>query len=101
VQEALEKTGALKKFQRFDLELYRPLPGDRWHRMVLEFDRGSHCVPPECDYAVLPGDRIIVIEDPHSMLDDLADQFLKPLGLDASLKKDQKQRVAERYRVGD
>ena len=98
VQEALEKSGAHKKFKRFNLELYRPLPGGRWHRMVLEFDRSSRRVPAENDYAISPGDRLIVIEDTSDIFDDIANKVLAPLGLDT---KTPKQRVAQQYRVGD
>jgi hypothetical protein len=98
VQEALEQSAAATKFKRFDLELYRPLPGDRWHRMVLEYDRSNHRVPAETDYALQPGDRLIVIEDTSDIFDDVAQQVLSPLGLGP---KTPKQKISERYRVGD
>jgi hypothetical protein len=98
VQEALEKSGAAKKFKRFELELYRPLPGDRWHRMVLEYDRSNHRVPAETDYALQPGDRLMVIEDTSDIFDDLAQQVLSPLGIGPQSPKD---KIAQRYRVGD
>jgi hypothetical protein len=100
VQEALEQSGASKKFRRFNLELYRPLPGGRWHRMVLEYDRANRRVPPECDYAMLPGDRIVVVEDISTMFDDVANTILLRAGLDP-LSKSPEQKIAERYRVGD
>lgn len=98
VQEALEQSGATKKFKRFEVELYRPLSGDRWHRMVLEYDRSNRRVPAENDYALQPGDRLIVNEDTSDIFDDVAQQVLAPLGLGP---KSPKQKVAERYRVGD
>jgi len=87
VQTALEKTGALGKFRRMDLELYRPLPSGGWHKMRLEFDRSNHQVPPEFDYALLPGDRVIVTEDPRTMVDDIMERALQPLGIDAPSRK--------------
>jgi hypothetical protein len=98
VQEALEQSGAHKKFKRFNLELYRPLPGGRWHRMVLEYDRSNRRVPAENDYALSAGDRLIVIEDTSDIFDDAAQAILRPLGLSDKSPKD---RIAERYRVGD
>ena len=63
MQTALDQTGALKKFNRATIEVYRPLPSGGWHKMNLEFDHENHQRPPEYDYAILPGDRIIVTED--------------------------------------
>jgi hypothetical protein len=98
VQEALEKSGAAKGFKRFNLELYRPLAGDRWHRMVLEYDRSNRRVPAENDYALTAGDRLIVIEDTSDIFDDVAQQVLSPLGLGSQSPKE---KIAQRYRVGD
>jgi hypothetical protein len=96
VQSALEQTGALKKFKRAFVEIYRPLPSGGWHKMNLEFDRENHRVPPEYDYAVLPGDRIIVTEDTSDVFDDIMERALKPLGLNPSKKKDP---ISERYEI--
>jgi hypothetical protein len=98
VQEALEQAGANKKFKRFDVELYRPLPGGRWHRMALEYDRSNRRVPAENDYALSAGDRLLVIEDTSDIFDDLAKSVLGPLGLG---EQSPKERIAQRYRVGD
>jgi hypothetical protein len=89
VQQALEQTGAAKKFHRANVEVYRPLPnGGGWHKMSLEFDRDNHRVPPEFDYAVLPGDRIVVTEDPTNVMDDVMERVLTPLGINPNKKKD-------------
>ena len=96
VQSALEQTGALKKFKRAFVEVYRPLPSGGWHKMNLEFDRENHRVPPEYDYAVLPGDRIIVTEDTSNLMDDVIERAMKPLGLTPPKKKDP---ISERYEI--
>ena len=98
VQTALEQTGVSKKFPRCYIELYRPLPGGGWHKMVLEFDRENHRVPAEFDYAVLPGDRIVVTEDPTNMLDDFIARALQPLGIDPSKAK-RPPKASDRYEV--
>jgi hypothetical protein len=100
VQEALEQTRAAKKFKRFNLELYRPLSGGRWHRMVLEYDRAGRRVPPETDYSLLPGDRLVVVEDATTVIDDVVNGVLNRAGMDP-LTKTPQQQVAARYRVGD
>jgi hypothetical protein len=96
VQTALEQTGALKKFDRATVEIYRPLPSGGWHKMSLEFDHESHRVPPEYDYAVLPGDRIVVTEDTTTIMDDVMERALKPLGINPPKKKDP---IRERYQI--
>jgi hypothetical protein len=71
IHEALQQAGAIKKFNRIKIELVRPLPAGGWHRMPIEYDRGIRRVPAECDYAVLPGDRLIVTEDTGNMVTDM------------------------------
>jgi hypothetical protein len=100
VQQALEQSKALKRFKRMDIELYRPLPSGGWHKMTLEFDRGSRTVPPEYDYAVLPGDRIVLIEDTSTFLDDILKQTTEPLGLTFP-GTSRESEVAAKYRVAD
>jgi hypothetical protein len=96
MQTALDQTGALKKFKRATIQVYRPLPSGGWHKMDLEFDPDSHRIPPEYDYAVLPGDRIIVTEDPSTVFDDFAKRALEPLGITPPKKKDP---MRERYEI--
>jgi len=98
VQTALEQTGAAKKFPRAFIELYRPLPNGGWHKMELEFDGQNHRVPPEFDYAVLPGDRIVFIEDATSVLDDFMSRAMKPLGIDPSKIKKRPQ-ASDKYQI--
>ncbi len=96
VQTAMEQTGALKKFNRSLISIYRPLPNGGVHKMDLEFDREGHRVPPEFDYAILPGDRIIVTEDPRNVMDDIFERALKPLGINPPKKVDP---IKERYQI--
>ncbi len=96
VQTALEKTGALDKYRRMDLELYRPLPNGGWHKMRLEFDRAQRQVPPEFDYSLLPGDRIIVTEDPRTIVDDVLERVLQPLGIDPPNRK---AKLSDKYEI--
>jgi len=97
VQMALEQSGAHKKFDRANIEVYRPLPAGGWHKMTLEFDHRAHKVPPEYDYAILPGDRIVVTEDPRSMADDIMERVFQPLGIQPSVKKVNP--IKEKYQV--
>jgi hypothetical protein len=80
VQEALEHTKANKRFSKFNLELHRPLPDGRMHKMVLKYDRQKKLVDPEFDYTILAGDRLIVVQDTKSMLDEALDAMTIPFG---------------------
>ena len=96
VQKALEQTGAAKKFDRAIVDVYRPLPTGGWHKMTLEYDHDAHAIPPEYDYAVLPGDRIVVTEDTTTIFDDMMVRALKPLGISPPKKKDT---LREKYQI--
>ena len=96
VQEVLEKTGALKQFDRSKVTIYRQLPSGGWHKMNLEYDKEGHGIPPEYDYAILPGDRIVVTEDTSTIFDDMMERALKPLGINPPKKKDP---IKEKYQI--
>jgi hypothetical protein len=96
IQTALDQTGASKKFKRASIEVFRPLPAGGWHKMNLELDKDTHRVPPEFDYAVLPGDRIVVIEDSETILDDIMHRAFTPLGITPPKKKDP---LKEKYEI--
>ena len=96
VQAALEQTGVAKKWARMNVEVYRPLPSGGWHKMSLEFDREHHQVPPEYDYALLPGDRIVVVQDTSNIMDDIMERTLAPLGVVPPTKKP---KVSDKYQI--
>ena len=80
VQQALEQTGGFKKFRRIDVELVRPLPNGGFHKIACDYDRSTKHITPEFDYALLPGDRIVVKEDPSTIVDDMLTSALGPIG---------------------
>ena len=69
--DALQNAKATKRVTRIKVELVRPLPNGGWHRMPVEYDRTIRRVPAECDYAILPGDRLIVTEDTGNIWTDM------------------------------
>lgn len=78
VQQAIDQHGVLKKFRREKIQLYRKNDStNTYSRMEIEFDRGKHRVPPESDYAIRPGDRLVVREDTSTMIDDLLSKVNK------------------------
>lgn len=63
VSDALQKSGAIKKFTDLDVEILRIVEHkgkSRGLRMPVEFDSGRGGPSPEQDYALLDGDRIVV-----------------------------------------
>jgi hypothetical protein len=64
VQDALEQSGAVKKFRSMDVEVLRVVDtadtGARGLRMKVNYDTSDKSVMPEQNYALLNGDRIIV-----------------------------------------
>ena len=69
--DALQNAKATKRFSRMKVELVRPLPSGGWPRIPVEYDRTIRRVPAECDYAILPGDRLIVTEDTSTVFNDM------------------------------
>lgn len=79
VQTVLKKSGALKKFARMDIEIYRPLPQGGTHRMEVTYDRAAHRVDSMHDYQIRHGDRVVVIEDTSTVIDDVMESNFGPL----------------------
>ena len=99
VQEALDQVGAAKKFRRIQVELVRPLPSGQFHRITCEYDLGTKRVTPEFDYALLPGDRLVVKEDPTNMFDDMLSSALGPLGGKFSNRMRGRDAMDSRYQI--
>ena len=79
VQDALVKSGALKRFSRMDVSLVRPRPdGKGPHKMEVTYDGKVRRVSPGSDYALLPGDRVVVVEDTRTEFDDMVDKIVGP-----------------------
>ncbi len=61
VQSALEASGALGKIRNADVEVIRPVPENGTVlRMPADLQPNKRLVKYEQDYAILPGDRIVV-----------------------------------------
>ena len=101
VQQALKETEALKKFRRSNLELYRPLANGATHKMTVEYDRTAKMVAPEFDYNLQPGDRLVVKEDPSTVIDDVLDHTLGQYNPKKSAVATGRTKSGGFYRVGD
>src|SRR5258708_5159903 len=71
VQQILEQTGGIKKYRRIEVEVVRSLPNGGFHKIPCEFDRSTMHINPEFDYALMPGDKVIVKEDKSTVIDDM------------------------------
>jgi hypothetical protein len=71
VEQVLERSGGKKFFGRMNIELVRKLPNGTWHKMGVEYSRGSRRVEAAHDYHVQAGDRLLIKEDPSTFLDDI------------------------------
>lgn len=87
LQEILTENKAFRQFGRTEFELQRRLANGGYHRMKVEHSINTRRVDPEYDYVLHPGDRVIVKEDPSSVIDDLFDTAFAPLGMNK--QKDQ------------
>lgn len=81
VQQMLVDSGMSKKFRRMNVDLVRPLPTGGYHKIALHFDRDSKRISTESDYALQPGDRLIIVEDTTTMLDDMIQKAGQPFGI--------------------
>ncbi|WP_404309987.1 hypothetical protein [Neorhodopirellula lusitana] len=78
VSTLLKQTGVIKKLGRVEAALYRPSPASfEGVRMDIQFSpRQKDQIRPESDYALRPGDRIIIRRDERVGFDSLVDLAL-------------------------
>lgn len=70
VQQALEQSGAAKRFRRIDVTLMRS-SGDERHKLEVRIDPKLGTVKPPYDYAVVPGDHLVVTENTATVFGDM------------------------------
>src|SRR5205823_5763235 len=71
VQDALNKSGAFRRYRRMTIDLVRITPHGSPHKMIVSFDRSKHRIEPQCNYEVRPGDTLIITEDKSNIVDDM------------------------------
>ena len=82
VQNVLEDSGALDRFSRMTIKLKRRVDGRQGYLpLTAVYDHGRKTVRPESNYAIRPGDFLIVTEDVTTSTDEMVQQLLGPLGL--------------------
>jgi hypothetical protein len=78
VQQMLEKAKLVKKFRRMDIEILR-VTGDQRAKLAVKYDHTEAQVRPEYDYALYPGDHVIVQEVTKTAFDDMFDSVADPV----------------------
>ncbi len=78
VQQLLEKAKLVRKFRRMDIEVLRTT-GDQRAKMMVKYDHTQAQVKPEYDYALHPGDHVIVQEITKTAFDDMLESAADPL----------------------
>ena len=79
-EDVLQKTGALRRFRRETIQVARFAPsGNDPVKMEVHYDRAKKQITPGTNYAIHPGDRIMVTQDTTTMVDDLMGSLLGPL----------------------
>ena len=82
VQNVLEESGAFDQFSRMTIKLKRRVDGRQGYLpLTAVYDHGRKTVRPESNYAIRPGDFLIVTEDTTTSTDEMVQQLLGPLGL--------------------
>jgi hypothetical protein len=80
VQDAVAFSKAQRKFGRLFVTLYRQNPQGQWHKMDCRYEIAKKRISPEFDYALQPGDRVVIEEDQSTLIDDMLQTATSPLG---------------------
>jgi hypothetical protein len=79
VQDALEQTKLTARFRRMNVRIMRPA-GDQLAKLDIKYNHQTGRVDPLFDYALHPGDHLVVIEDTTTVLDDMISSLPLPGG---------------------
>ena len=76
VQTALQRSGAIEKFRSMDIMVYRVVEDSgRGLKMPVVYTPRKKSVLPEQDYALHPGDRVVIQSRTNNALDKLVDSL--------------------------
>lgn len=76
IQDALERSGALKKYRNMEIDLFREIEGSYQPlKMSALYDPGKRIVRPETNYGLRAGDSILVKTKTENSLGKLMGQF--------------------------
>src|SRR5690606_36892095 len=70
-QGALDYSRTMKKFRRSAVEIYRPTPSGPYLKMPCRIDPKTKKISTESDYALHPGDHVVISEVPFTIWDEM------------------------------
>jgi hypothetical protein len=76
VQDALERSGATKRYRSMDILIYRIVEETgRGLKLPVEYNSGKKSVMQNQNYALHPNDRIVVTNRSHNAIDKIIDSI--------------------------
>ena len=79
LQQALEGAGLVKRFRGMKIEVIR-MAGDTRQKMEAKYQHAQKRVDPAYDYALHPGDHVIIAEENPSTVAEMMKSVTGPLG---------------------
>jgi hypothetical protein len=79
IEDALKGVGLTREFSDMSLLVFRTLPDGKKMKLEVHYDKSKNRVVPAYNYALLPGDLILVKRKTTSPLDGLLDAINGPL----------------------
>ncbi len=74
VQTALERSGAIKKYRNMNVTIWRVIEETGQPlKMATRYEPRKKAITPDQDYALMPGDRIVVEMASNSFIDKMVD----------------------------
>jgi hypothetical protein len=86
ISTTIDRLGVTKRFRRMDVQLIRAV-GDQRQKLDVPYDRRLNTVKSLYDYALHPGDHLIITEDPRTIVDDMLESVAGPLGMNDKKKR--------------
>lgn len=78
VQTVLERSGAIEKFRAMEITLLRVVKDSgRGLKLPVEYEASKDAVRPEQDYAIHPGDQIMIEAKTGSAIDKIVDSVVR------------------------
>jgi hypothetical protein len=78
IQQVLQRARLVKRFRRMDICLMRVARAER-HKLEVKYDHTEGMVDPLYDYALHPGDHLLVTENTTTMFDEMLGSLTAPL----------------------
>lgn len=79
LQQALERAGLVKRFRGMNIEVIR-MAGETRQKMEAKYKHAEKRVDPAYDYALHPGDHLIIKEENPSTVAEMMKSITGPLG---------------------